>query len=197
MSAPKKKIRDRFDATEKPYFFPVNNNPIGRNTADCVIRGMAAFLDWSWKQTFRDLCAFCEEHGYMPNYVSGYRAYLICQGFGGAKKPQKPCTVKEFLDQYAKPDTSYLLFTSTHMTCIRDKRIFDSWDCSQRKVQGYWEKTPLDTRKPLYDSSREDAVHWAPSEEQMRALKSYVDGWPDNGNGALDSLYKDLEKLMK
>ena len=38
--------------------------------------------------------------------------------------------------------------------------------------------------------------HWKPSEEQMKALKRCVDGWTNDGDGALDSLYNDLKKLM-
>lgn len=38
--------------------------------------------------------------------------------------------------------------------------------------------------------------YWKPSEEQMKALKRCVDGWTDDGDGALDSLYNDLKKLM-
>lgn len=37
---------------------------------------------------------------------------------------------------------------------------------------------------------------WKPSENQMKALKRCVDGWTDDGDGALDSLYNDLKKLM-
>ena len=38
--------------------------------------------------------------------------------------------------------------------------------------------------------------HWKPSEEQMKALKRCVDGWTNDGDGTLDSLYNDLKKLM-
>lgn len=36
---------------------------------------------------------------------------------------------------------------------------------------------------------------WKPTEEQMKALKNCCDGWSDNGDGILDSLYEQLKKL--
>ena len=36
---------------------------------------------------------------------------------------------------------------------------------------------------------------WKPSKEQMEALKNCCNGWEDNSNGILDSLYNDLKAL--
>lgn len=146
-----KRLKDRYDNTEKPHFHFVNPNPWRRSTADCVIRAMSLFLGWSWTDTLKDLSAYCINHGHMPNYYSGYKDYLVCQAFGGCKAPEKPCTVKEFLDNYTTKGTSYLVVISKHMTCIKDGRINDTWDCSNRKVQGYWEKPDSETRMPFYD----------------------------------------------
>ncbi len=54
----------------------------------------------------------------------------------------------------------------------------------------------IDSLQQEQPEVNEDEPHWKPSEEQMKALKRCVDGWTDDGNGALDSLYNDLQKLM-
>lgn len=38
--------------------------------------------------------------------------------------------------------------------------------------------------------------HWKPSKEQMEALKRCVDGWTDDGDGTLDSLYEQLKSIQ-
>lgn len=142
-------VRDRMDSAEKEHFHYVNLNPKGRHTADCVIRAMALFFGWEWTDMMKELCAFCTENGYVPNYKSGYGAYLICQGIT-VKKPEKKMTVKEFLDTVAKPGFLYLVATSNHMTCIKDGKINDTWDCSNRPVKHYWQKRNSDTRTKFY-----------------------------------------------
>lgn len=155
MSTPVKPKSDRYDCSEKPHFHRVNVNPASRHTADCVIRAMALFLQWTWTDVMKDLMAYCIENGLMPNYKSGYGAYLTCQGFPWQKVSGK-CTVKEFLEKYAKPGRTYLLSTSNHITCIRDGRINDTWDCSNRPVKFYWEKEDREVRKPFYEVTIQD-----------------------------------------
>lgn len=144
-----KRIIDRYDNTEKPHFHCINNNPVGRHTGDCVVRAMASFLGWTWRQLYADLYAYGIENGMIPNYCSEYHNYLLCQGFG-RKKPKKTCTVKEFLEQYTEPDKTYLVEVQGHLTCITGGQINDSWDCSNRKVKLYWERKDTETRKPFY-----------------------------------------------
>ena len=48
----------------------------------------------------------------------------------------------------------------------------------------------LDWLKSLSPQNR-----WKPSKEQMEALKNCCNGWEDNSNGILDSLYNDLKAL--
>ena len=143
-------IRDRYDSAEKEHFHFVNLNPAGRHTADCVIRAMASFFGWSWEEVMKDLCAFCIENGYVPNYKSGFGAYLICQGCK-PEKTERKCSVKEFLENYAKPGYAYLVTASNHMTCIRDGKIIDTWDCSGRQVKLYWAIDCKEKRKPFYN----------------------------------------------
>ena len=142
--------RDRYDNKEKEHFHYINLNPVGRHTADCVIRAMAMFFNWTWTEMMKELCSFCCENGYMPNYKSGYKAYLICQGCP-PKTPPEECTVKEFLEKYASNDNTYLVTCSNHMTCIKDGRINDTWDCSNRRVKNYWEIDTKTQRKRFYE----------------------------------------------
>jgi hypothetical protein len=43
--------------------------------------------------------------------------------------------------------------------------------------------------------SLKERYTWKPSDEQMRALRHCCDGWQDNADGRLESLYNDLKKL--
>lgn len=146
--------KDRYDNKEKPHFHYVNLNPVGRHTADCVIRAMAMFLDWSWQEVMMELCHFCCENGYIPNYKTGYNSYLICQGIPPQKVKTK-LTVKEFLDLIADNDKDYLLVTSNHMTCIKDGRINDTWDCSGRQVKMFWVKDKKQETRKFYKDGQQ------------------------------------------
>ena len=86
----------------------------------------------------------------VPSWMWRTNSYSSWQKVSGK------CTVKEFLEKYAKPGISYLLSTSNHMTCIKDGRINDTWDCSNRPVKFYWEKEDREVRKSFYEVTIQD-----------------------------------------
>ena len=147
--------KDRYDDIEKKGFRSLNLNPAGRHTGDCVYRSLAAFLDWSWLDVFWDLTAHCAQTGLVQTYKSGYGSYLSRLGFEAHEGPRHPdgkrYTIGEFRDKVAKPGMKYVCTSSNHMTYIEDKVITDTWDCSGRVCDTWWER-PMDgsTIEPLY-----------------------------------------------
>ena len=148
--------RDKRDDEKTEHFIPVNNNPAGRHTGDCVYRAMAFFFGWSWLTLFWDLSCHCAETGLVQTWNEGFRSYLDRQGYkmnqGPRRENGKKYTIGEFVEECAKPGHRYLVVSSNHMTFILDKVIYDTWDPSKRVVSYYWESAGESIeKKPLYE----------------------------------------------
>ena len=47
-------------------------------------------------------------------------------------------TVKEFIDELAKPKGTYIISIANHLTLVINKKLVDIWDCSRKSVGNYW-----------------------------------------------------------
>ncbi len=133
------------DRKDNDHFKYVNQNPFGLNTGDCVFRSLSLFFGRGWRETAEDLNKFTLDHGLVANWLSGYSGYLRVMGFKRKDAPKHPngrkYTIGEFAAECDKKKY-YLCVSYGHMTFIRDGIINDTWDCSKRKVQYWWERDP-------------------------------------------------------
>lgn len=122
-------------------FLFFNANPLNKRVGDCVIRAFSFFFGVSWKKAFMDLICWCTERGLVNfNYRSVFNEYLKEQGFLRHKAPRKGMTVAEFRDEFAEEEETYLVSVKRHMTIVFRKDIVDTWDCSNKIVDGYWQR---------------------------------------------------------
>ena len=68
------------------------------------------------------------------------KKYLEEKGFARNKAPEKGISVARFRDNYADINKTYIIQCPRHLTIIHQKNIIDTFDCSDRTVEGYWER---------------------------------------------------------
>lgn len=112
-----------------------NENPYNRNVGDCTVRAISTALDQAWDTTYIGLCL----EGYllkdMPNSNEVWRSYL--GKYGMERRPAPPHTT---VNEFARTHRSgvYLLGLNSHVVCIIDGTILDTWDSGEKEVLYYW-----------------------------------------------------------
>ncbi len=110
-------------------FVLFNNNPHGKNVGDCTIRAASKALNQSWETTYLDLVSFGYDMADMPSSNTVYNAYLRSKGFRRNIIPNTcpDCyTFADFAGEYFRG--IYIVCTGTHVACIKDGTLFDSWN---------------------------------------------------------------------
>lgn len=123
-------------------FVAYNANPRQRKTGDCVVRALSLALNKSWETVYRELLEVALETNYSIGSKDTIKIYLERQDIHMEKMPKRAdntrYTVREFCDELAKPKKTYLLLVAHHLTCARNKNLYDTWNCSRKSVGNYW-----------------------------------------------------------
>ena len=121
-----------------------NANPDNKRTGDCVIRALSVAMDKSWDDVLDDLNKIAHEVKSVPNNKDCYMKYLEDMGFEKCKQMRKDDNTKyrgyEFLDKIKKTDIIVCHAGTHHLTTIKNKKFWDSWDCSSECIGIYWIK---------------------------------------------------------
>ena len=118
-----------------------NANPKGLRTGDCVIRAFSFFFGTTWRSAFDDLLSWCADRGLVNfNYRSSYNKYLSEKGYERHRTPKKGLTVCGFCNHFAESGKTYIVSMKGHLTIVQDGKIIDTWDCSDKVIDGYWER---------------------------------------------------------
>ena len=124
------------------YFMRYNNNPKEKRTGDCVIRALALALDKSWKEVYTDLFNLSIKMSLIVTDPKVFKKYLKDLDYTQEKMPKtldnKRYTVEEFIDDIAHKNMTYIISIAKHVTVIKDKKLYDTWDCSHKCVGNYW-----------------------------------------------------------
>ena len=123
-------------------FIKYNNNPKNKKTGDCVIRAISFATKNSWENTYRALPEIPSKQSLKLNDTNISRKYLKILGYEQQKMPRKAdntrYTVHEFCNQLAKKNVTYIIKVANHITVVKDKDLYDTWDCSNKSVGNYW-----------------------------------------------------------
>lgn len=118
-----------------------NPNPKGKLTGDCSVRAVSAALDMDWDSAYALMSAngfvMCD----MPNANSVWGNLLHKRGFIREAIPNAcpDCyTANDFCAEH--PSGLYVLGFGTHVACVRDGTIYDSWDSGMEIPQYYWRR---------------------------------------------------------
>ena len=123
-------------------FIVLNPNPKKKKTGDCVIRSLSIALNKDYWQIVEDLINVYKKTGYIINSKECFQKYLKNLGYEMQKMPRREnntrYSVFTFLDEIAQPNTTYIISLANHLTVIKDKTVYDLWDCRHKFVGNYW-----------------------------------------------------------
>lgn len=125
------------------YFQP-NRLDIKDEYGDCVIRALCKALNKDWVDTFKLMIPYEIKYqcpiSCMP--LKLYKETLKDLGFEyigiSNKKGQKRPMVKEFAEKHKKG--IYILSLANHWATCVDGVYYDSWNCGNKCLYGYFEK---------------------------------------------------------
>ena len=128
------------DSNTKYFKFATTGNPNIRS-CDCVVRSISLALDRTWNEVFDDLCDIARIKKRMPNETIIYQEYLKKNAFTKFSCPKKSNNKKytgiEFLEKIKSLDlnlSAVCHMGSGHMSCIKDNKFMDIWNCSNNCV---------------------------------------------------------------
>ena len=123
-------------------YIEYNINPKNKKTGDCVIRAIAFATNKEWEKVYTDLAEQGIKKGYMVNDPKNWRNYLKDLGYEVHKMPKKPnnkrYTLEEFCNEIAENDKTYIVKLASHLTVVKNKNVYDTWNCSRKYVGNYW-----------------------------------------------------------
>ena len=124
-------------------YIKYNNNPKNRKTADCVVRAISLALDKSWEDVYLSMVNFGLKQGLVFNDKRNVKKYL--EKYVYLKTEPMPrrndntrYTLEEFADELAQTNKTYIVSVAKHLTVVKNKKLFDTWDCSKKSVGNYW-----------------------------------------------------------
>lgn len=125
-------------------FIEFNVNPKNKKTGDCVIRAIAIATNSSWEYIYRELAELGIKKGLILNDRKNWKAYLKKIGYEQQKMPRRDdktrYTLEKFCDELAEDNQIYIIKVAGHLTVVKDKNLYDSWNCSNKSVGNYWIK---------------------------------------------------------
>lgn len=127
------------------YYQP-NKKDLKDEQGDCSIRALTKFMNITWVEAFDMLVKYARESQTMINSVSNIQACLEDMGISYVScykpKDKKKTTVKDFVKQ--NKEGTFILYVRsgfrTHLVCSVDGVYYDTWDCGEKIVYGYYEK---------------------------------------------------------
>lgn len=109
---------------------------------DCVIRAICTALNEPWEDTYKGLLEVALDTGYAISCTENYEVYLKRRGYEKQRMPKKSdgkkYTVEEFAEKLAKPKVAYVINIARHTTVIKNKNLYDLWNCGRKSVLNYW-----------------------------------------------------------
>lgn len=124
-----------------------NANTRGTSTGDCTTRAISLAFNKDYPQIKKMQNESAKQYyrGYPFNYLENCKRVIRELGGGNMINPSSTMTVEEFVDSHSgtyiiwcgKTKNSYS--RSTHLVCVINDRVYDSWDSRNWIVKGYWE----------------------------------------------------------
>ena len=118
-----------------------NLNPNGKSVGDCVIRAISKAMNYSWDQTYIELCVQGFLMKDLPDSNKVWDSYLRGCGFTRRVIPDycPDCyTVRDFCEDF--PYGIFILATGSHVICVIDGDYYDLWNSGDEVPIYYYER---------------------------------------------------------
>ena len=119
-------------------FVNFNANPKNKLGCDCVVRAISTAMSEDWITVYRELCDLGAELYDMPFNKDVFGEYLKRKGWiwypcksENGKRP-KVCNFDKA--------NSAILRVANHLVYVSNHEYYDTWDCGNKSVYGYWSK---------------------------------------------------------
>ena len=122
-------------------FVPYNPSPVGARVGDCAVRAVACALETDWDTAYVLLCSEGFDIYDLPNANAVIDRLLVNCGFDRGVVPNtcpRCMTVGEFADTHLWG--VYVLCTGSHVVCVADGDVYDSWDSRGELPIFYWKR---------------------------------------------------------
>lgn len=163
-----------------------NANNRGKSVGDCVKRGISLAFDLPYAEVGKILNAKMKELRKSAwNIQPVFEPVIRDLGCSNWKEGHSGWTVEDFVDNTADPNKTYLLLvgkkypSTSHLVCVRDGKVWDSWDCRDYEVTRYYiiadtvqHKEFTDIKEHLDELSR-DYIYPILTEERIKQLTKY------------------------
>ena len=132
--------REKYPDTKTFTFY--NANPKGKLTCDCVARAICTAFDEPYEKVLREMFEMQIKTGYEYTDTKGIEKYLESRGWAKMKQPRKndntKYTGKEFCKYYK--GTCIANIGGHHTVCIKNGKVYDTWDSTDGCIGNYWVK---------------------------------------------------------
>lgn len=122
-----------------------NANPKGKVVGDCVIRALGTLPDQNWLKVYDELCSLGRKKACSPTNDDAWDGWLKEHGYVRYPMPRKANRKLYKLGEFVKSDfikdtEAVIVSVSGHLTCIRDRKVLDTWNCTGYTVRRYYKK---------------------------------------------------------
>lgn len=110
-----------------------NANVLGHSVNDCVVRAISKAQGKTWDETYEELSDIAQSEGILLDDVSFVEEYLD-------KRYKRTCHYSKTVGEFAKEHKrgTYLITMEGHITVIINGIIYDTFDCSDRRMWCAW-----------------------------------------------------------
>ena len=122
-------------------FVEWNPNPASRKVGDCTVRALSRAFRQGWEQTYLEICMQGFHDYDMPSSNAVWGTVLRKHGFVRHALPDTcpDCyTVDDFCREH--PQGLFVISCPSHVVCVEDGDVFDTWDSREQTAIYYWSK---------------------------------------------------------
>lgn len=131
--------QEKYPETKTFHYY--NANPKNRITGDCTFRAIALAIGKSWESVVREYTELMIQTGYYDSRPSFTTRFLNQFGWVKHSQPRHTDGTKFTVRELARSSKQTMIVTMAgHMTCIKDGKVWDIWDCGDKCVGNYWTK---------------------------------------------------------
>lgn len=137
--------KERANMAKRFRYYQPNKKDLKDQYGDCTIRALSKALECTWLDAFDMMIPICRE-AQCSNIFSApakVRNPLVeSLGFKYTGVSNKKGTKRPTVDRFAKdhPEGTYILNVANHEVAVVDGLYYDTWDCGECSVYGYFEK---------------------------------------------------------
>jgi len=128
-------------ANDTEVYTFTNNNPLQYRSGDCVIRAISLAFNKDWYEVYDDLYRLGREMADMPNVNRVYETYITKLGgkkisaYRELEGGRKRITARDL----TKRNGTFIISTAKHLAVVKNKKLLDTWDSSDRSAYKIWE----------------------------------------------------------